>query len=209
MPTIAPFTTFRSKVLPLPQVNIDTDQLTPARFLKQSRPAGGYGEILLYDWRFDADGNPRPDCVLNLPQLADATIVLAGENFGCGSSRETAVWALAEYGIRAVISTSYGDIFRNNALKNGLLPIVVDAATAQRLFALLAAQPGTELEVDLESQTLRLPEGETIYFPFDAFYRECLLQGLDQLGYMLARIPEIEAFERARPPAVDTTAAEA
>lgn len=199
-----PFEPFSSPLLPLPRVDVDTDQITPARFLKQSRAPGGYGEILLYDWRYDEAGRELPDFVLNRPERRGATILLAGDNFGCGSSRETAVWALAEHGIRVVISTSFGDIFRNNSLKNGLLPVEVDEETHRRLFT-LAEDPRAEVGVDLASAVLRLPDGGEVPFAIDPFYRECLLEGLDQMGYLLSRLPRIEAWEQDHPPSVVTT----
>lgn len=197
-----PFLPFESRLVGLPRPNVDTDQLTPARFLKTSRPPGGYGEILLYDWRFDGDGSPRPDCVLNEPERREAQVLVAGDNFGCGSSRETAVWALVEYGFRTVISTSFGDIFHTNAFKNGLLAVRVSAEELARLLA-LAEDPAARVRVDLEACTLTLlgtpSSGEEIAFPVDPFARECLLRGLDQMGYLLARDEAIAAHEAARP----------
>lgn len=193
-----PFKTFESPLIALTRANIDTDQLTPARFLKKSLPPGGYGEILLYDWRFDADGNPRPDNPIDDPARRDATVLVAGDNFGCGSSRETAVWALTEAGFRAVVSTSFGDIFHTNALKNGLLPIRVDEATLERLFR-TAEDPESRVTVDLEATRLELPDGDPVEFPVDPFARECLLRGLDQMGYLLAMDDEIEVYEKEHP----------
>lgn len=193
-----PFTPIESGLVALPRPHIDTDQLTPARFLKASRAGGGYGEILLHDWRFDPSGAPRPDCALNDPARRDARVLVAGDNFGCGSSRETAVWALVEYGFRVVVSTSFGDIFHTNAFKNGLLAIRVTEGELDRLFA-LAADPAARVRVDLESRTLTLPGGDTIAFPIDPFARECLLRGLDQLGYLLARGDAIAAYEATHP----------
>jgi 3-isopropylmalate/(R)-2-methylmalate dehydratase small subunit len=193
-----PFTPFESRLVALPRRDVDTDQLTPARFLKTSRPPGGYGEILLYDWRFDEAGEPRPDCVLNEPARRSARILVAGENFGCGSSRETAVWALVEYGFRVVVSTSFGDIFHTNAFKNGLLPVRVGEGELERLVA-TAEDAEARVRVDLEERTLTLPGDETIGFPVDPFARECLLRGLDQMGYLLARGDAIAAHEAAHP----------
>lgn len=201
-----PVTAFASALIPLLEANVDTDQITPARFLKASRPPGGYGEILFYDRRFSAAGEPRPGFALDRPELRGATVLLAGENFGCGSSRETAVWALAEHGIRAVISTSFGDIFRVNALKNGLLPVVVAAADHRRLAELAGGAPPARVTVDLAAQTVGLPDGDKVAFAFDAFYKECLLRGLDQMEYLLEKVPAIEAYETGRPARVRTLA---
>ncbi len=198
-----PFTTLTSRVVVLPNENIDTDQIIPARFLKATDKAG-MGDHLFADWRYDRAGNPKPDFVLNRPESRGAQVLLAGDNFGCGSSREHAPWALMGYGFRAVISTSFADIFRNNALKNGLLPIVVDAATHRRLLELLAADPAGQVTVELASQTLRLPDGSTATFPIDGFSKDCLLEGVDQLGYLLKRLPAIEAYEAAHPAPVLT-----
>ena len=199
-----PFRAFESHLAPLPNENVDTDQIIPARHLK-GEPEGGYGEVLFYDWRFDAEGNPRPDFALNRPEHQGAAILLAGDNFGCGSSREHAPWALVGYGFRAVISTSFADIFRNNALKNGLLPIVVDQETHRQLFSLVAEDPGASVRVDLEAATLTLPDGRAVPFPIDAFFQECLVKGLDQMGYLLDKLPAIEAYEADHPPPVITT----
>ncbi len=192
-----PFTPFTSRVVLLPAENVDTDQIIPARFLKTTDTAG-LGANLFADWRYDADGRPRPDFVLNRPESRGAALLLAGDNFGCGSSREHAPWALLGYGFRAVISTSFADIFRNNSLKNGLLPIVVDVATHARLFALAAAQPDGKYRVDLAAQTVTLPDGTAFDFQIDPFARTCLLQGVDELGYLLSHAPAIERYEAAR-----------
>jgi 3-isopropylmalate/(R)-2-methylmalate dehydratase small subunit len=194
---VEPFVPFTSRVVLLPAENVDTDQIIPARFLKTTEKVG-LGNNLFADWRYDAAGQPRPGFVLNQPESRGATLLLAGDNFGCGSSREHAPWALTDYGFRAVISTSFADIFRNNSLKNGLLPIVVDAATHARLFALAQSQPDAEYRVDLASQTLTLPDGTAVTFPIEAFARTCLLQGVDELGYLLGRLPAIEAYEASR-----------
>lgn len=199
-----PFTTLTSRLVPLPNENVDTDQIIPARFLKVTDKAG-LGEALFADWRFNADGKPRSDFVLNRPEFQGAQILLAGDNFGCGSSREHAPWALLAYGFRAIISTSFADIFRNNALKNGLLPIVVDRETHRRLFDLLAEDPGVEVRVDLESQTLHLPDGRQASFPIDEFSKRCLLEGVDELGYLLNLEPAIEQYEQEHPDRVRTT----
>jgi len=192
---VEPIRKFAGRLVPLPNENVDTDQITPARFLKTTVKTG-LGKILFYDWRYDADGRPRPDFVLNWAELAGAAILLAGNNFGCGSSREHSPWALVDFGFRAVISTSFADIFCNNSLKNGLLPIVVDAATHQKLFRMVNDDPSVEVSVDLASQTLALPDGETVVFPIDPFSKTCLLDGVDEVGYLLkfsARVAEYEA----------------
>ncbi|HID86405.1 MAG TPA: 3-isopropylmalate dehydratase small subunit [Anaerolineae bacterium] len=192
-----PFTTLTSRLVPLPHENVDTDQIVPARFLKVTDKAG-LGEALFADWRFDAEGNPRPDFVLNRPEFQRAQILLAGDNFGCGSSREHAPWALLAYGFRAVISTSFADIFRNNALKNGLLPIVVDPETHRELFRLVSEDPRVEVRVDLESQTLGLSNGRRVTFPIDAFSKQCLLRGMDELDYLLKLEPVIARYEQRK-----------
>jgi len=196
---VEPIRKFAGRLVPLPNENVDTDQITPARFLKTTEKTG-LGKILFYDWRYDADGRPRPDFVFNRPEFAGAAILLAGNNFGCGSSREHSPWALVDCGFRAVISTSFADIFRNNSLKNGLLPIVVDAATHQKLFRMVNDDPSVEVNVDLASQTLTLPDRETVVFPIDPFSKKCLLDGVDELGYLLkfsARVGEYEASHMA------------
>jgi 3-isopropylmalate/(R)-2-methylmalate dehydratase small subunit len=189
-----PIITFASKAVPLHAENVDTDQIIPARFLKTTHKAG-LGDSLFCDWRYDAGGQPKPDFVLNRPEMKGRGVLLAGDNFGCGSSREHAPWALTGYGFKAVISTSFADIFRNNALKNGLLPIVVDAETHHKLFEMLAANPEATVTVDLQAQTLTLPDGEAVGFPIDAFSRTCLLQGVDELGYLLGHEGKIAAYE--------------
>ncbi|MCU0510488.1 MAG: 3-isopropylmalate dehydratase small subunit [Anaerolineae bacterium] len=191
-----PITAFTSQIVPLPAENVDTDQIIPARFLKTTDKAG-LGDSLFCDWRYDANGQPKPDFVLNRPEMKGRGVLLAGDNFGCGSSREHAPWALTGYGFKAVVSTSFADIFKNNSLKNGLLPIVVDADTHRRLFDLLAAQPEARVTVDLRAQTLALPDGSSVHFPIDPFSRTCLLQGVDELGYLLGKEKEIAAFENA------------
>lgn len=197
-----PITNFSARVVPLAIDNIDTDQIIPARFLKTT-DKDGLGKELFYDWRYDAAGNPRPDFILNQPRAAGAGILLAGDNFGCGSSREHAPWALLGFGFRAVISTSFADIFRNNSLKNGLLPIVVDSQTHAELLQLVEKDASMELAVDLASQSLRLPTGRAVTFPIDSFSKHCLLTGVDQLGYLLQKAPEIAEYERKYPPRVE------
>ena len=190
------FTTLISRIVPLPAENVDTDQIIPARFLKVTDKAG-LGESLFCDWRYNADGSPRPDFVLNRPEMRGRQVLLVGDNFGCGSSREHAPWALIGYGFRAVISTSFADIFRNNALKNGLLPIVVDKDTHAQLFSIVQEEPDATVSVDLATQTLTLPDGRAVTFPIDAFSKACLLDGVDEIGYVLNMREKIEAFELA------------
>ncbi len=192
-----PFTKLTSKIIPLPYRNIDTDQIIPARYLKVTDKAG-LAEGLFYDWRYQDDGTPNPEFVLNQPEYQGAKILLAGDTFGCGSSREHAPWALTGWGIRAVISTSFGDIFRNNALKNGLLPVIVDEETHQSLFDLTVEAPQVEITIDLESLKVGLPGGQNVAFPIDAFARKCLLEGVDQLGYIQTFEDQISAYEAKR-----------
>ncbi len=181
----------RSRTVVLPSTNIDTDQIIPARFLTTTT-RDGLGAGLFADWRYDAAGNPRPDFVLNQAQAQGCQVLVAGRNIGCGSSREHAPWALLDYGFRAVISTEIADIFRNNSLKNGLLPVVVDESTHEWLLA----NPGAEVQVDLDETTLRLPDGRAVRFPVDAFARYCLMNGVDELGYLLSQDPAITRFEQ-------------
>ena len=190
---MAQFTTLTSRVLPLPVNDIDTDQIIPARFLKATDKKG-MGDNLFADWRYNADGSPKAGFVLNQPNSKGAQVLLAGDNFGCGSSREHAPWALTGFGFKAVISTSFADIFRNNSLKNGLIPIIVDEATHKMLFDLVEEVPNAEVTVDLASQTLILPNG-SVEFPIDPFNKTCLLNGVDELGYILGFEKEIAAFE--------------
>ena len=190
---MAQFTTLTSRVVPLPVNDIDTDQIIPARFLKAT-DKNGMGDNLFADWRYHADGSPKADFILNKPEAAGCQILLAGDNFGCGSSREHAPWALTGYGFRAVISTSFADIFRNNALKNGLLPIIVDQETHKLLLDLADEAPRAELTIDLASQTLSYPGG-SVTFPIDPFNKTCLLNGVDELGYIMGFEKEITAFE--------------
>lgn len=192
------FTTLTSRVVPLPNENVDTDQIIPARFLKVTDKLG-LGENLFADWRYDASGEPRAGFILNQPQYQGCRILLAGDNFGCGSSREHAPWALLGAGFRAVISTSFADIFRNNALKNGLLPVAIDKETHAQLFSLLAEEPNLTLTIDLAAQTVGLPDGRMVSFPIDPFSKQCMLQGVDQLGYLLAQEPHVTAYEMGLP----------
>ncbi len=191
------FKTLTSKLIPLAHRNVDTDQIIPARYLKVTDKAG-LAEGLFHDWRYSAQGTENPDFVLNQPQLQKSSILLAGDNFGCGSSREHAPWALLGWGIKAVISTSFADIFRNNALKNGLLPVVVDEDLLESLFDLTLEAPQAEITIDLKSQTLSLPDGSEVDFPMDSFARQCLLEGVDQLGYIRSFEDQIDAFEIER-----------
>jgi 3-isopropylmalate/(R)-2-methylmalate dehydratase small subunit len=183
----------RSRTVVMPTKDIDTDQIIAARFLTTTSREG-LGEYLFYDLRFDADGNPRPEFVLNKPETQGCNILVAGNNVGCGSSREHAPWALLDYGFRAVVSTEIADIFRNNSLKNGLLPVVVDVDTHKWLID----NPGVELSIDVELSTLTLPDGKVVEYPIDGFARHCLTQGIDQLGYLLQQQAEIERFEETR-----------
>lgn len=193
---MAQFNTLTSRVVPLLIDNIDTDQIIPARFLKATDKAG-MGNNLFADWRYQSNGALRPDFPLNQAQHQGAQILLAGDNFGCGSSREHAAWALTGYGFRVVISTSFADIFRSNALKNGLLPIIVDAETHQHLQDLLIEAPAVELTVNLADQALILPVGRQVTFPIDGFAKACLLNGVDELGYILGFEKEITAYENS------------
>jgi len=192
-----PFTKLTSHLAPLPNKDVDTDQIIPASYLKATTKEG-LAEGLFARWSRGPDGSPSQEFPLNKPEHQGAEILLAGDNFGCGSSREHAAWALVGRGFRAVISTSFADIFSNNALKNGLLPVVVDEATLQVLFALVAEDPSQTVTVQLEDQTLSLPSGQTVSFPIDAFSKTCLLEGVDQLGYLLKHEPEITTFEQRR-----------
>lgn len=188
------FTPFVSRVAALPVDNIDTDQIIPARYLKATSKQG-MGEALFADWRYEADGTPRAEFVLNLPASRAVQILLAGANFGCGSSREHAAWALTGFGFRAVISTSFADIFRNNALKNGLLPVAVIPEEYAALLALVQKNPAAELRIDLESQSVELPDGTKFSFPIDPFSKTCFLKGVDELGYLQSFAGQIAAYE--------------
>ena len=200
------YQTFTSRLIPLPAENVDTDQIIPARYLKVT-DKDGLAEGLFRDWRFAEDGSLLdPPFVLDRPGMAGRRILLAGDNFGGGSSREHAPWALTAWGIRAILSTSFADIFRNNSLKNGLLPIVVEPERHRQLFELAAANPDAEATVDLEAQVIHLPGDEDLPFDVDPFAKVMLLAGTDELGYLLRREPEIAAWESVHPPRVDTTA---
>jgi 3-isopropylmalate/(R)-2-methylmalate dehydratase small subunit len=198
------FKTFTSRLAPLPIDNIDTDQIIPARFLK-TISMQGLGDQLFYDWRYDAGGNPNPEFLLNKPEGRAAEVLLAGDNFGCGSSREHAPWALTQYGFRAVISTSFADIFRGNALKNSLLPIVVPPEVHAALFKAVADNPAATVTVDLSQQKVTLPDGSAVTFPIDEFAKHCMLEGVDELGYILKQEPAIAAYEATRPLTINTT----
>ena len=196
-------TRFSSPTVVLPVDNVDTDQIIPARFLKGTSRSG-LGQSLFADWRYDAQGQPKADFVLNRPEAKGAQVLVAGDNFGCGSSREHAPWALVDAGFRAVISTSIADIFRNNALKNGLLPIEVPPEELGRLFALVDADPDAQITVDLQDQKLELANGSSIGFHIDGFARRMILEGMDELGYLLSLQPQISAYEADHPPRVST-----
>jgi 3-isopropylmalate/(R)-2-methylmalate dehydratase small subunit len=183
--------TIRSRTVVLPISNIDTDQIIPARFLT-STSREGFGKNLFADWRYDAAGNPKADFALNKPEAQGARILVAGRNIGCGSSREHAAWALQDFGIAAVVSTEFADIFRTNSLKNGLVPVLVDEKT----HVWLLANPGSELTIDVETTTLTLPDGTAVRFPLEGFARYCLLNGIDELGYLLAQGSAISTYEQ-------------
>ena len=188
--------TLRSTAVPIPVEDIDTDQIIPARFLKATTREG-FGDNLFRDWRFDQQNQPKPDFVLNNP-IYGGQILVAGKNFGCGSSREHAAWAIHDYGFKAVISSFFADIFRGNALNNGLLPIQVSDADLDRIFGLIEADPGTEFVVDLEAQTLQHPASDwSVTFEIDSYKKTCLLNGFDDIDYLLSLRPEIEAYEAA------------
>jgi len=183
--------TIRSRTVVIPTSNIDTDQIIPARFLTATSRSG-FGKNLFADWRYDQDGRPKPDFALNKPDAQGARVLVAGRNIGCGSSREHAAWALQDFGIDAVISTEFADIFRTNCLKNGLVPVLVDETT----HAWLLAHPGAELTIDVEHTSLLLPDGTTLKFPLEGFARYCLLNGVDELGYLLSQDAAISAYEQ-------------
>ena len=198
-----PFTDFESRIVPLPINNVDTDQIIPARFLKTISKQG-LDQQLFYDWRYDEQGRPKPDFILNQPEARGAEVLLAGDNFGCGSSREHAPWALTQFGFRAVISTSFADIFQQNALKNSLLPIVVPSDVHQALFATVSKNGDARVKINLPAQTLTLPDGKTVEFPVDVFSKQCLVDGVDELGYILKRESAIAAFEAGRQGSINT-----
>ena len=189
-----PITVFTGKSVGIPIANIDTDQITPARFLKGTEKK--LAKAFFADWRFNADGSPKADFPLNQPGAQGASVLVAGDNYGCGSSREHAPWAMADYGIRALVSTSVADIHRNNCLKNGIVPIIVDAPTHAE--AMAAAEQNQEFTVDLPNQALILPSGRKASFPIDPFAKKCLVQGLDEMGYLKSHLPKVEAYEKRR-----------
>ena len=192
-----PVTQFDGPAVAIARDNIDTDQIIPARFLKTTARSG-LGANLFADWRREADMSPPAEFILNRPEAAGASVLVTGWNFGCGSSREHAPWALADYGFRAVVALSFADIFRQNALKNGLLPIVLPADIHGPLLERVAARPGTVVGVDLARQVVRLPDGREVSFDVDSFARECLLAGVDEIGYVLAQEDTIARFESSR-----------
>jgi len=187
-----PLKQIRSKTVVIDSTNVDTDQIIPARFLTTTTKEG-LGKQLFADWRYLADGSDNPEFILNKPQAAGCQVLVAGRNFGCGSSREHAPWALLDYGLRAIISTEIADIFRSNSLKNGLLPITIDETTSRWLLT----NPGAEVEIDLDSASLKLPTGRSVSFPIEAFARHCLLHGIDELGYLRSKLPDIVRYEAA------------
>jgi len=189
---VNPITTFKGKSVGIPIANIDTDQITPARYLKGTEKK--LAKAFFADWRLNADGTPKADFPLNQPGAQGASILVAGDNYGCGSSREHAPWAMADYGIRSVVSTSIADIHRSNCLKNGIIPIVVDEPTLKE--ALSAAEKNLEFSVDLPNQTLTLPSGRKVPFPIDGFAKKCLVQGLDELGYLKSHEAVVAAYEK-------------
>lgn len=197
------FTAFESKVVVFPVDNIDTDQIIPARFLK-TISKDGLGDQLFFDYRYDAEGKPKPDFILNQPGAKQCHVLLAGDNFGCGSSREHAPWALTQFGFRAIISTSFADIFKNNAMKNGLLPVEVSSEVHAKL--LETAEAGT-VKIDLATQTLTYGAGLSTQFPVDAFSKNCLLNGIDELGYILKKSDAIAAYESHRESKLSTLSA--
>lgn len=200
-----PLKTFSGKIVALPINDIDTDQIIPARYLKVTDKAG-LGQACFSDWRYNEDGTPKPDFPLNKPEHQGAGVLIAGHNFGCGSSREHAPWALLGAGFKAVISTYFADIFRNNALKNGLLPVVVDEETQQQLISLAQEDPNTQVKVNLADQTVTLPDGRQVTFPVDGFAKYCLLNGVDQLGFLMSLDKDVEAYEATHAQRVKTTA---
>ncbi len=198
-----PFETFTSRVIPFPAENVDTDQIVPARFLKMT-DRWGLSEALFADWRFDDDGDPKQDFILNRREMQGRRILLAGDNFGAGSSREHAPWALLAWGIQVILSTSFADIFRTNSLKNGLLPIVVEPERHRQLFEMVADDPEVELTVDLDAQRIHLPGDEDLEFDIDPFVKLMILAGTDELGYLLTKSTDIDRWEAVHPARIDT-----
>jgi len=197
------FKKLTGRFVAMPVNDIDTDQIMPARFLKVTDKAG-LGKNVFCDWRYNEDGSPKPDFILNKPEAQGVKILVAGDNFGCGSSREHAPWGLTGFGFKVVISTGFADIFRNNSMKNGLLPLVVDAKTQQKLFDLAKKNPKAELTVDLSAQTLTLPDGTKVSFPIDSFNKTCLLEGIDQLGYLQKFAPAVQEYENSHPARINS-----
>ena len=200
---LEPFTTLESSCVVLPAENVDTDQIIPARFLKTVE-RHGLGAHLFADWRVDDQGRARPEFPLNSPAASDAAILVAGHNFGCGSSREHAPWALMDFGFRAIISTGFADIFRNNALKNGLLPVTVAPTAYADLLCQLAKDPQAQVSIDLGAQRVTLPDGSSHEFPVDPFARHCLLNGVNELGFLLGEEAAIVAYESSHASRVST-----
>ncbi len=192
-----PFTKLSSRAVLLPRDNVDTDQIIPARFLKVTDKAG-LGANLFADWRYTSSGEPLPEFPLNEPRAQNAQVLVAGNNFGCGSSREHAPWALTGFGFRAIIATSFADIFRNNSIKNGLLPVAISPEAHQHLLGILSEEPESEVSIDLSTQELAMPDGVRVNFPIDAFSKSCLLNGTDELGYLLGFSTQITAYEQSR-----------
>ena len=195
------FLPFESRMVVMPIDNIDTDQVIPARFLKKTDMVG-WGDLLFNDWRYETDGTPKPDFILNQDSAKGCKILLAGDNFGCGSSREHAPWALTQFGFRAIISTSFADIFKSNSLKNSLLPIVVTPEIHKKIFSM----PESSIEVDLASQTITLADGTKAEFPVDTFSKQCLLEGVDELGFILKNEVSIAGYEAQRTSTLNTLA---
>jgi 3-isopropylmalate/(R)-2-methylmalate dehydratase small subunit len=200
-----PINKLSGRIAPLPANDVDTDQIIPARFLKTTDKVG-LGKQCFFDWRYDAEGKDNPNFVLNKPEYQGASVLIAGNNFGCGSSREHAPWALVGMGWKAVVSTEFADIFLSNALKNGLLPIIVDEETQQQLLSLAQEDPSTQVSIDLENQSLILPDGRKVEFPIDSFSKHCLLNGVDQMGFLLGLDSDIAAYEDNNTKRVNTHA---
>ncbi len=200
-----PISKFSGSMVALPNNDIDTDQIIPARYLKVT-DKNGLGQACFSDWRYNEDGSPKPDFPLNQPEYKNAQVLIGGHNFGCGSSREHAPWALMGAGFKAVISTYFADIFKGNSLKNGLLPVIVDEQTHQQLISLAQEDPTAQVTVDLESQQVILPDGRTVTFPIDSFSRYCLLNGVDQLGFLIGLDSDVQNYESTNVGRVATTA---
>lgn len=200
-----PINKFTGSMVALPNNDIDTDQIIPARYLKVT-DKNGLGQACFSDWRYNEDGSAKPDFPLNQPEYKNAQVLIGGHNFGCGSSREHAPWALMGAGFKAVISTYFADIFKGNSLKNGLLPVIVDEQTHKQLISLAQEDPTAQVTVDLESQQVILPDGRTVTFPIDSFSRYCLLNGVDQLGFLMGLDSDVQNYESANVGRVATTA---